>query len=46
MANFQIPEKARVAVLTGAKKIEIFELPVPEIGDDEILKKITAFPPF
>ena len=40
MANYQIPEKARVAVLTGAKKIEIFELPVPEIGDDEVLVKV------
>ena len=40
MANYNIPEKARVAVLTGAKKIEIFELPVPEIGDDEVLVKV------
>ena len=40
MSNYQIPEKARVAVLTGAKKIEIFELPVPEIGDDEVLVKV------
>ncbi len=40
MANYQIPEKAKVAVLTGAKKIEIFELPVPEIGDDEVLVKV------
>ena len=40
MTNHQIPEKARVAVLTGAKKIEIFEFPVPEIGDDEILVKV------
>ena len=38
MANFQIPEKARVAVLTGARKIDIFELPVPEIGDDDIVE--------
>ena len=40
MANYQIPEKARVAVLTGARKIDIFELPVPEIGDDEVLVKV------
>ena len=40
MANYNIPEKARVAVLTGARKIEIFELPVPEIGDDEVLVKV------
>ena len=35
-----IPEKARVAVLTGEKKIEIMELPVPEINDDEVLVKV------
>lgn len=40
MKNYQIPETARVAVLTGAKKIEIFDLPVPEIGDDEVLVKV------
>ena len=40
MTNHQIPEKARVAVLTGAKKIEIFEFPVPEIGDDEIRAEV------
>ena len=35
-----IPEKAKVAVLTGEKKIDILELPVPEIGDDEMLVKV------
>lgn len=40
MNEFKIPEKARVAVLTGAKKIDIYELPVPEIGDDEVLVKV------
>ena len=35
-----IPEKAKVAVLTGEKKIDIYELPVPEIGDDEVLVKV------
>lgn len=35
-----IPEKAKVAVLTGEKKIEIMDLPVPNISDDEILVKV------
>lgn len=40
MNNFEIPEKARVAVLTGKKKIDILQLPVPEINDDEVLVKV------
>lgn len=40
MAEYQIPEKARIAVLTGEKKIEIYELPVPEVNDDEVLVKV------
>ena len=35
MGEYQIPEKARVAVLTGERKIDILELPVPEINDNE-----------
>jgi len=35
-----IPKTARITVLTGPKKIEIMELPVPEINDDEILVKV------
>lgn len=35
-----IPEKARVAALTGIEKIEVFELPVPQINDDEVLIKV------
>ena len=35
-----IPEKARVAALTGIGKIEVFELPVPQINDDEVLIKV------
>lgn len=35
-----IPEKAKIAVLTGEKKIDIMELPVPEINDDEVLVKV------
>ncbi len=40
MAEYQIPEKARIAVLTGEKKIEINELSVPEVNDDEVLVKV------
>nr|WP_314464702.1 zinc-binding dehydrogenase [uncultured Clostridium sp.] len=40
MNEYIIPEKARVAVLTGEKKIEIMDLPVPEINDDEVLVKV------
>lgn len=36
----EIPTTAKIAVLTGEKKIEIRELPIPEIGDDEILVKV------
>lgn len=36
----KILETAKVAVLTGEKKIEIKELPVPQINDDEVLVKI------
>lgn len=38
--NYSIPKTARVAVLTAPKKIEILTLPVPEIGDDEVLVKV------
>lgn len=38
--NYEIPKTARVAVLVAPKKIEIKELPVPEIGDDEVLVKV------
>lgn len=37
---YDIPKTARITVLTGPKKIEILELPVPEINDDEILVKV------
>lgn len=40
MSAYQIPEKGRVAVLTGKKNIEIYELPIPEISDDEVLVKV------
>lgn len=35
-----IPEKAKVAVLVGEKKIDVRELPLPEINDDEVLVKV------
>ena len=37
---YDIPKTAMISVLTGPKKIEILELPVPEINDDEILVKV------
>lgn len=35
-----IPKTAKVAVLTGSKKIEVFERPIPAINDDEVLVKV------
>lgn len=35
-----IPKTAKVAMLTGTKKIEVKEFPIPEISDDEILVKV------
>ncbi len=40
MKEFKVPEKAKVAVLTGKKKIEIKELKIPAINDDEVLVKV------
>ena len=40
MKEFKIPQTAKVAVLTGPKKIEIYDLPVPEISDGEVLVKV------
>ena len=39
-ASSAIPQKARVAMLTGEKKIEVKEFPIPPVGDDEILVKV------
>ncbi|MDO4555701.1 MAG: zinc-binding dehydrogenase [Lachnospiraceae bacterium] len=33
----EIPTTAKVAVLTGERKIEVKEVPIPEISDDEVL---------
>ncbi len=38
--NTQIPKTARVAVLTGLKKFEVKEDPIPALGDDDILVKV------
>ncbi len=38
--NTQIPKTARVAVLTGLKKFEVKEYPIPALGDDDILVKV------
>ena len=35
-----LPRVARVAMLTGPKKIEVQEIPIPELGDDDILVKV------
>ena len=35
-----IPTTAHVAMLTGPKKIEIQELPIPPLGDDDILGRV------
>ena len=35
-----IPASARIAMLTGERKIEVKEVPIPAVGDDEILVKV------
>ena len=35
-----IPATAKVAMLTGERKIEVKEFPMPEVGDDDILVKV------
>ena len=35
-----IPKTAKVAMLTGEKKIEVKEFPIPAVGDDDILVKV------
>ena len=35
-----LPKVARVAMLTGPKKIEVQEIPIPELGDNDILVKV------
>ena len=38
--NGAIPATAHIAVLTGLEKIEIKEVPMPAVGDDDILVKV------
>ena len=35
-----LPKVAHVAMLTDKKKIEVKEIPIPELGDDDILVKV------
>ncbi len=35
-----LPKVANVAMLTGPKKIEVQQLPIPELGDNDILVKV------
>jgi len=35
-----LPKTARVAMLTGPKKIEVQEIPIPALGDNDILVKV------
>ena len=35
-----LPKTVRVAMLTGPKKIEVKEIPLPELGDNDILVKV------
>ncbi len=39
-ANGPIPKVANVAMLTGPKTIEVQQLPIPELGDNDILVKV------
>lgn len=37
MGDYKIPKNAKISVLTAVRKMEVKELPVPQINDDEIL---------
>ncbi len=39
-ASGNIPNKARVAMLTALNKFEVKEFPMPEVGDDDILVRV------
>ena len=39
-AAASVPKTAKVSMLTGAKKMEIREFPIPELQDDDILVKV------
>lgn len=38
--SYAVPKRARVAMMTEKRKIEIKEYDIPEIGDDEMLVKV------
>jgi L-iditol 2-dehydrogenase len=40
-SSAKLPSTAKVAMLTGLEKIEVKEYPMPEVGDDDILVKVT-----
>lgn len=40
MQNFAVPKTAKISVLVDKKKMEVKELPIPEINDDEVLVKV------
>lgn len=40
MMNYEIPKTSRITVLTTPKHIDVIEVPIPEIGDDEVLVKV------
>ena len=35
-----LPTKFRAAMLVGSKKIEVQEIPLPQLGDNDILVKV------
>ena len=39
-ASSAVPATAKIAMLTGERKIEVKEVPIPALGDDEILLKV------
>ncbi|MBQ6239439.1 MAG: alcohol dehydrogenase catalytic domain-containing protein [Firmicutes bacterium] len=39
-SQYDIPKRARVAMMTEKRKIELKEFDIPEIGDDEMLVKV------
>ncbi|MFA9376361.1 MAG: zinc-binding dehydrogenase [Lachnotalea sp.] len=40
MNNYEIPKTAKISILMSEKKLEVKELPIPEINDDEVLVKV------
>ena len=40
MDELKIPKTAKISSLTAVRKMEVKELPIPQIGDDEILVQV------